>query len=309
MVGEPAVAVERQVVKRPSRLRRLVLTGLLVASASPAGLSAQVPLSYGADLVALSRYEWRGLALRDAWVLQPDAFLSAGKNTARITGGVWSNVQLSRADSASGIGYGGAVNEVDPWLEVALAAGPFDLAAGWTGYFYDLEDAKNLATELANTHELYARADLVELRYLVPSLAVWYDLDAVRGAYFEAGLTGRVPLWAGVELPIGSLFLNAVGGYSAGQELNPNEPDQVARFATSGVTHLDFSADLTAGYVPLGFVSGALNLAFHVQRNIDANARRIGGNGLERDWITWVALSLTVVGPRCRPTRGICPTY
>lgn len=294
----------------PSRMRRLVLTGLLLGAAMPAGLGAQTPLSYGGDLTALSRYEWRGLALRDAWVLQPDVFLSLGKNTARLTAGVWANVQLSRADTATGIGFGnGAFNELDPWLEFAVALDPFDLAVGWTGYFYDLDEVRNLATELANTHEIYARAELVELKYVVPSLVAWYDLDAVRGAYLEAGLTGRVPLWAGVEVPVGSIFLNAVAGYSAGQEVNANEPDQVAHFATSGVTHLDFSADLTGGYFPLGFLSGALNVAFHVQRNIDAYTRRIGGNGLERDWITWVAFSFSVVGPRCRPTRDICRTY
>jgi hypothetical protein len=137
-------------------------------------------------------------------------------------------------------------------------------------------------------------------------MSAWYDVDAVKGAYLEGGLTVRVPVWTGMVVPIGSLFLGAVVGYSAGQEINATDPTETAHFAEDGVTHIDVSADLTVGYLEIGPLNGALNIEFHLQRNRDPATKVIDGAGNTGNVIPWFGVTLTVLGPRCRPTRAIC---
>lgn len=60
-----------------------------------------------------------------------------------------------------------------------------------------------------------------------PSLAVYYDFNNVGGAYVEGS--------AGYSLPVSEGFsvdLGALAGFSAGQEVDVNDPAQAANFAS-----------------------------------------------------------------------------
>ncbi len=122
------------------------------------------------------------------------------------------------------------------------------LTAGATAYIYpnDLTPTSNggLDSE-ANTVEVYAKAAFDVP--LAPKLAVWYDVDKIKGAYFEGSVSHELPASEKV-----SVVLGALAGLSAGQGV----PDAAAladgesfNFADDGFTHLDLSAGvpLTAG--------------------------------------------------------------
>lgn len=266
-------------------------------------------LSYGADLALRTRYQWRGLTRHNGWVLQPDLLLSIGRPALRFTSGVWGNVELAAPDAATGIGPGRPwFGELNAWSELAGIVGPFDVAGGWTGYtFPSATGARGVPGGLHDTHEAYARVEMLSLPVIVPRVAAWYDLHAVKGGYLEGGLTIRVPAWTEVLVPIGSLFLGAVVGYSAGQEVNAAAPGEAAYFARRGFTHLDLSAALTAGYIPVGAWDTAVRLEYHVQIGWDPRTKFADAVTGDRAVRAWLGLSFSGLGPACRPDRAICP--
>jgi len=83
-------------------------------------------------------------------------------------------------------------------------------------------------------------------------------------------------------------------------------PGRPGRYAERGFTHFDFSAALPVGVIPLGFMSGVLNAEIHVQKNHDLNTRLVDGLGETRSLVVWFGASVTLLGPRCNPTRSIC---
>src|SRR5258705_340637 len=65
-------------------------------------------------------------------------------------------------------------------------------------------------------------------KYIVPGVALWLDVDRVRGAYIEGNIT--VPVLATpLAEPFVGLITRAALGYTVGQE--------GAYFARAGVTH------------------------------------------------------------------------
>lgn len=220
--------------------RALVLGGALLALSA----SAAAAQEFGIDMALNSRYEWRGLSLTNKPVLQPAAWLSFPAGPVSITGGGWSNVELGTYDGNDDIsenGEGGAgLTEFDWYAELGFSAGIASLTAGATGYIYtgDKNDAGFINyTSTSNTTEIYGKAELGIL--LSPSLAVYYDVDLIKGAYIEAG----------VSHGIGPITLGALAGFSAGQEV---DSDPSANFAESGLTHIDVSASAS---FPLGPIS------------------------------------------------------
>jgi len=194
----------------------------------------------GVDAAFNSRYEWRGVTLTNNWVVQPDAWVSFPVGAASITVGGWGNVELGAyddpQDDISENGTGGAgLTEFDWWGEVAFPVGIATLTGGATGYIYtgDKNDTGFLnLTSDANTTEIYGKVDLGVM--LNPSFAIWYDVDNIKGAYMEFGVSKGVPLGA-TELTFGALM-----GLSAGQGV---DDDPSANFKDDGVTHFDISAE------------------------------------------------------------------
>jgi hypothetical protein len=266
---------------------------------------AMAQLEGGTDLNLRSRYVWRGLTRHDGWVFQPDVFASYGlARDLRLTAGAWTNVQLAHAAESTGIGFRRRwAGETNLWGEVAVTSGIIDGSAGWTAYLF--RDGTVGMTSPGNTSELYLRLETLELPVVVPRIFIADDVGAVGGAYLEAGTSVRVPVWTNVIVPIGSLILDGVVGWSLGQEVNRTEPDQAAYFARRGITHVDLSASMTTGATPLGPFTAAVRAEFHLQLNRDSATRRVHRDE-EQGHVTWAGFTLSLIGPRCRPERRIC---
>jgi hypothetical protein len=283
------------------RIRFLALLLALLGRPVPAGAQVQ----YGMDVGLRSRYEWRGLTRGSGWALQPDLFVGLGRDP-QVTVGVWTNVQLASTDPDTGLGFEQQwFGETDLWGEVSVMLGPLEVGGGWNGLFFDAGGAVSPGGSLENTHEIYGRARLLSLPVIVPRLALYYDVDTVDGAYLEAGVSLRIPGWGGVVFPVGSLFFNGVAGFSLGQELDGASLEG-GYYADGGLTHLDFSISLPAQYLSLGPVSLAPWAEMHFQFNRDDMTRRKDATGDTDGFTTWLALGITLLGPRCRPERDIC---
>jgi hypothetical protein len=231
-------------MKRANVLGAALVVAGLVATAAPA--AAQ---TVGADLGLFSSYVWRGLSLTNKPVAQPDLYLTFPAGNASVTLGGWANIDLGKYDDSdddfSESGGESAFNfaEFDPWAEVSFPVGEkTTLTAGATAYIYP-NDAG--LTSDANTVEIYGKAAFDVP--LSPKVAIWYDVDKIKGAYFEGSVSHTLPASEKV-----SVVLGALAGFSAGQGV----PDAAAlaegesfNFADDGFTHLDLSAGLplTAG--------------------------------------------------------------
>lgn len=215
-----------------------VLIGAL-AGASPGHAQA----TYGVDLDIFSSYVWRGLTLTNKPVAQPAVWVSFPAGNASITAGGWSSIDLGKYDNGSDISESGGTSafnfaEFDPYAEVSFPAGKATLTGGVTAYIYP-NDAG--LTEDANTVEIYGKVDLDVP--LSPSLSVYYDVDKIKGAYIEAGLSHSLAASEKVSIDLG-----AAAGFSAGQGIS-DDIDESFNFADDGLTHVDFSAGVpfTAG--------------------------------------------------------------
>jgi hypothetical protein len=133
------------------------------------------------------------------------------------------------------------VAEFDWWGEFNYPYQKANFTLGATGYYFP-NDAG--FTKAANTIEIYGKVGLSVP--LSPKLAAWYDVDKIKGAYFEGSISHSIQ-------PEGQKFsvvLGALAGLNAGQGI-PDDPtsDQSFNFVDNGFTHLDLSAAVpfTAG--------------------------------------------------------------
>jgi hypothetical protein len=220
-----------------------VIIGAL-AGAAP----VQAQASFGVDLDVFSSYVWRGLTLTGKPVAQPAVWVSFPAGAASITVGGWSSIDLGKYDDASDISESGGTSafnfaEFDPYAEAAFTVGKATLTGGATAYIYP-NDA-GLTSDF-NTVEIYGKAGLDML--LSPSLSIYYDVDKIKGAYIEAGVSHSLPASEKVSIDLG-----ATAGFSAGQDadldaLGVPQAD-FYNFLENGFTHLDLSAGVpfTAG--------------------------------------------------------------
>jgi uncharacterized protein (TIGR02001 family) len=246
-------------MKRANVLGAALVVASTIATATPA--AAQ---TVGADLAVFSSYVWRGLTLTNKPVAQPDLYLTFPAGTASVTVGGWANIDLGKYDGTNDISESGGLSafnfaEFDPWAEISFPVGEkTTLTGGVTAYIYP-NDA-GLTSDF-NTVELYAKAAFATV--LSPKFAVWYDVDKVKGAYFEGSISHSLPL--GEK---NSLSLGALAGFNAGQsaDLDANGVPQADffNFADDGFTHLDLSAGL-----PLTAGVFSITPAFHVVVNGD----------------------------------------
>lgn len=245
-----------------SRVLGLLMV-LWIVFASPAYGQATVGINTG----VYSHYVWRGITFTSDAVVQQDVSASY----AGFTGGVWSNVEVVSAD-ASELSLRGADNrgfgEIDYWLEYGRSLKGADVTFG--GVYYTFQGYPGSGD--GNTAEVYGTVSWPAFP-MQPSLAVYYDFNNVKGAYVEGS--------AGYSLPVSDGFsvdLGALAGFSAGQEVDVNDPAQAANFASGGFTHADFSASSE-------FVVGAVSIApvVHVQIALDGNTRITGTGVAQQD--------------------------
>lgn len=219
--------------------RRCGLVGLATVFLTTPLLSQ---LGVGADLTLPNRYVWRGVTRSQGWVVQPSGFLATGGVRDSLRAGVWMSLDLKgrRADQLSDRGPGKAgLTETNMWVHYQREQGSVSLAVGSIRYRFRDDGPLARRNRLWNTTELYASVQARGTRPAV-RLDAWWDVDQVRGGYFEA--SGGIPVLGNIEgTPFWAIYLRALAGYSAGQERNRSRPSEMAYFASPGLTHALFS--------------------------------------------------------------------
>ncbi|MFI5209512.1 MAG: hypothetical protein ACHQ2E_03615 [Gemmatimonadales bacterium] len=216
---------------------------------------AQNTTTFGVDAAFNSAYFWRGVTYTNKPVLQPDVYLTFGSKLS-VTGGGWANIELGQYNSTSDISEGGGLysfylTEFDWWGEANYPVGIATLTAGATGYIFPNGAGY---TPASNTVEIYGKVALGTT--LSPKAAVWYDVDKIKGAYFEFSVAQPIKLSPGLSLSLAALM-----GLSAGQGCDPLAAPPTdtgactvsGNFYDNGVTHFDISAALpfTAGPISI----------------------------------------------------------
>ena len=264
------------------------LAPLLVLTLSPAAASGQSRIVFGGDAVVRSSYVWRGVTRVSGWVLQPDAFLSASFPRLSITAGWWGTVEISSPaptnPASTGLGQTW-FGENDLWAEVAGRSRSVDFAAGITRYLF-ADGAFGQSADVVNTTELYAVSGL-GFGPTVPRIALWYDVDRVRGAYVETSVDLRVPVLPSYD-PIVALYLSTLAGWSIGQEINAGKPEEAAYFSQAGLTHVDLGLEAMVGQ---GQRYVTFELHFLFARDGGARSDIGAGTGGDTKW--WLGLGFS----------------
>jgi hypothetical protein len=222
----------------------VVRSALALAALGLCVLPAQAQTEIGADLGLFSSYVWRGLTLTNKPVAQPAVYLSVPVSNASLTFAGWASFDLGQyddpADDISESGGSSSFNlaEFNPSAEISFPVGKATLTGGAVGYIYpNDEDAPNpngLLVSDNNTVELYGKVGFDAP--LSPEFSVYYDVDKIKGAYFEGGLSYSIAASEKVSIDLG-----AIAGLSAGQGVS-DDPDESFNFADDGFTHVDLSA-------------------------------------------------------------------
>jgi hypothetical protein len=215
---------------------------LFAAGASVCAVPVRAQTTIGADLNFFSSYVWRGLSLTNKPVFEPDLYLTIPAGNASITLGGWANIDLGKYDDlANDISESGGSSsfnfaEFDWWGELSYPVGKATLTGGVTGYIYPNDatapNGFGLITKDFNTVEVYGKAALDVP--LSPKLSIYYDVDKVKGAYFEGSVGHALQVSEKVAINLG-----ATAGFNSGQGVSD---DPSFNFADDGFTHLDLSA-------------------------------------------------------------------
>ena len=183
------------------KIRTTVCIGLALAAlaACIAKAESEITVDYG------SAYIWRGQVLNSAAVIQPGM-------TVTTPVGVWLNA-WGNVDATKKNELAGKFNEVDLTAAYTLPLeGPVAVDLGAINYLFPYHSEQG-EDALDETSELFASLGLDVL--LAPTLAVYYDIDEIQGAYVNAGIghsyaaTEKVSLDAGLAVGWGSSKYNA----------------------------------------------------------------------------------------------------
>lgn len=260
-----------------------------------------------ADIELASHYEWRGLQLDPGRTLQHALYGSLAWRELMLTAGVWSLTDLS-SEPAVGVPQRWAF-ETSPWLEASFGGNRGNLVAGLTRYSFRSVDPGTVLRR-GNTWEAYAGArGAMPGAPLLGEATLYWDLDRVGGAYGELAAILQIPVWVGLVVPIGSIFLEGRTGIALGQERSVDDtgPSDYV-FEDGGITHVDISLHTTLLPVAAGPFMASLTLDSHWVRGLDPETRRVGmrvGGPIDRTrW--WWSVGLRFTLPRCRPERELC---
>jgi hypothetical protein len=243
------------------------------------------------DVGLFSSYVWRGLTMTSKPVAQPSAYVSIPVGNASVTLGAWSNIDLGKyddlQDEISESGGSSSLNfaELEPYAEVSFPVGKTTLTGGVMGYvFPNAATAPNgfrLMTSDANTVEVYGKVGVDAP--LSPELSVYYDLDKIKGAYIEAGVSYSVAASDQTSVELG-----AVAGFNAGRGVPEGLLDESANYSDDGFTHLDLSAGIP-------FTAGAVSIApvVHLMVNGDEATKVTSPTEVDKDIKLWGGVSLS----------------
>ena len=222
---------------------RITACAVILGAALAPEATAQASL--GLDAAFYSQYVWRGLTMTNNPVFQPAAYFNVPLGPAGFSVGVSPNIELGQYNGPNDISMNGgtgsfSVTELDYFAKVGTDLGILRVVGGVNGLYYPdglYWGGKTAQPELSNTFEINGRA---QLRIpLNPQVTLWYDIDKVKGLYYEAGLGQHFPLG-----PIAALKLDAIAGFSAGQEKNAQKPNENWWFKESGFTAARFTVSL-----------------------------------------------------------------
>ena len=286
-------------------MRRFWTLTLLSVVTSPIALFAQ-NWTLESDIELATKYEWQGLQLDPGFNAQYAVYGSLAWDDLMLTAGVWSLTDLS--SEVEGLPERWAF-ETSPWIEASFGGNRGEVLAGLTGYLLG-DPEPGTEFRRGNTWEVYAGArGAMPGAPLLGEAIVFWDVDRVGGAYGEVAVTLQIPVWVGLVVPVGSIFLGGRTGIALGQERSVDDaepPDY--NFAGGGFTHLDISLRTTLLPVPAGPFMASLTLDSHWVRGLDPETKRLGvrvGGARDRTrW--WWGLGLRFSLPRCRPERELC---
>lgn len=209
-------------------------------AAPPPAPALQVRVAGGLGLA--SAYLYRGVALTNLPVLQPELNVGLPVGGGEIAFGFWGNLEIATYSDTSYFsmapGKGAPrFTEFRPSLELTQKAGRVRYGAGG---LYRLFFADSLGiTSDANTAEVFARVGL-EAVPLNPGLRVVYGIGTIAGLYLEG--TVRQPARLGPGL---ALVLSGTAGLSVDQEAQ-DAPAEFDPYTRTGFTHADLTAALEA---------------------------------------------------------------
>lgn len=276
-------------------LGRAPVFAALALTAAAVPLEAQVNAAVATDVGFFSRYMWRGLTRRSAWVLQPDVLAGAAGAAGSLSVGAWADLELAKSEpGGEGLGLGRRIGEWDVWAQYerrfAWLGGPLDLAVGYVRYFVDRSAAAAAGSAAFNTGELYFDGRW-RVRGFEPRATVWYDPEEVKGVYAELSGAYRVPVF---PLAVPSLYLKVLYGFSWGQAVSRDDPAAPAYFDENGLTHIDFSveAQIYAPIAPLRHLYLTLSLHFQVNAD-DATRRTDRSSDGDRGNVWWGGIALS----------------
>ena len=174
-------------MKRANVLGAALVVAGLVATAVPA--AAQVTV--GADLGLFSDYVWRGITYTNKFVLQPDVYLTFPAGTASITVGGWANIEPGKYDGDDG--HQRERRRVELRRGRVRLVGRGELSRIRRPHFTArrhrlLSSPTTPASPRTPTRSRSTARSAFDVP-LSPKLAVWYDVDKIKGAYFEGSIS------------------------------------------------------------------------------------------------------------------------
>ena len=262
-------------------MRISVLLAITTMGLAPALLSAQQWTLEG-DVALRSRYEWRGLALDPGHNLKYSAYASVAWDAASVTFGVWSLADLSTNPSAGLPERWGF--ETSPWLDATLGDDRRQLVVGITGYDIGAPSGPE-PLRRSDTWEIYAGGrGALPGAPVVGEAVVYWDMGRVGGAYAEVAGALQIPVWAGLIVPVGSIFLEGRTGFALRQERGAGETDpRDFHFEGGGLTHLDVSLRTTLLPVPPGSGHGLTDPGVALGHRLRPGDRARRGDNRRRD--------------------------